>query len=109
MIARFESSGTALWLPMILQRHHAIQRSAQREGFQRSFVQLHLETGLIVLLLLAGEIGSRRSAIGLQLGFGFFLFLLGICEFQFGLLAFNHRKDFLLAGIHPRFLSVVLR
>jgi hypothetical protein len=90
MIARFKSGGTALRLPMILQRHHAIQRSAQGEGLQGSFVELHLISSLIVLLLLAGEIGGRRRAIRFQLGCGLLLLLLRIRELQFGLFAFNH-------------------
>jgi hypothetical protein len=66
---------------MILQRHNAIERSSQRQRVQRALVQLHLKRSLIVLLLLARQIGNRRPSVRFQLGFVFLLFLFRIRKF----------------------------
>ena len=80
-ISWLEGRRSALRLPVVLQRLHAVQRSAQGEGLQASFVQLHLKFSLLQLFLLACEIRSGGRAIRFQLGFGSFQRLFGVHNF----------------------------
>src|SRR5579859_3524898 len=108
-VSLLERRRSALRLPVILQRHHSIQRRAQRQRRQTLFVQLHLIRRLIVLLFPAGQIGSRRRPVRLQFRIRLFPFLFRIRQFQFRLFAFNHRQNLLLARVHLRFFRVELR
>src|SRR5256885_1657721 len=108
-VSRLERRWPGLRFPMILQRHHAVQRRTQRQQRQTLLIQLHLIRGLIVFLPLADHIGPGRSTVRLQLCFRLFLLLFRIRQLQLRLLTFNHQKNFLLAGIQLRFFGIELR